>query len=222
MQDFVTEEYVHEVIPSPGTEDKDWNAIEKKLDSLKGIAKTIHIDILDGKFANNTTLMDPAPYKKFEKDFTMEVHLMVDNPIQYLKPFAEAGFKRFIGHIEKMPDINEFIAEGQLLGEVGLGFDVGTGLEILDQINIDDIGCVTIMTVKAGFSGQQFMESQLEQVKKLHARSLIPIEVDGGVKDTNILFAKHAGAVRFVATSAIWSAEHPITAFKKLQSAAMK
>lgn len=222
MQDLITEEYTLEVIPSPGTEDKDWNAIEKKLELLKGIARTVHIDILDGKFANNTTLLDPAPYKKFEKDFVLEVHLMVEDPMQYVKPFADAGFQRFIGHVEKMPDVSAFIAEAQLYGEVGLGFDVGTGLEKLDHINMDDIDCVTVMTVKAGFSGQQFMENQLEKIKKLHEKSMVPIEIDGGIKDTNILFAKHAGAVRFVATSAIWAAEDPVLAFKKLQAAAGK
>lgn len=222
MQDLITEEYTLEVIPSTGTEDKDWTSIEKKLESLKGIAKTIHVDILDGKFTNNTTPLDPTPYKKFEKDFVLEVHLMVEDPKQYLKPFADAGFKRFIGHVEKMPDVAAFVAAAQLLGEVGLAFDVGTDLEVLEQINMDDIDCMTIMTVKAGFSGQQFMENQLQQVKTIHEKSMVPIEVDGGIKDTNILFAKHAGAVRFVATSAIWDAENPVEAFKKLQTAAKK
>ncbi|HVF69012.1 MAG TPA: hypothetical protein VNA13_00445, partial [Xanthomonadales bacterium] len=93
-----------EIIPSPGTTDKDFEAIEKKLLAVKGIARTIHIDVIDGKFAKNTTFSDPAPFAKYSKDFIFEVHLMVDDPIKYLKPFAEAGFQRFIGQIEKMKD----------------------------------------------------------------------------------------------------------------------
>ena len=57
--------------------------------------------------------------------------MMVDNPVQYLKPWADAGFKRFIGHIEKMPDIDEFIAQTQLVGEVGLAIDAKTPLDNL-------------------------------------------------------------------------------------------
>src|SRR5689334_22078813 len=104
----------------PGILEKEWNAIESKIHTIKPFSNTIHVDLLDGKFAPNTTLLDPTPFKKYSNDFTLELHMMVDNPIQYLKPFADAGFKRFVGHVEKMPDQVAFVAEAQLYGEVGL------------------------------------------------------------------------------------------------------
>src|SRR5581483_11765654 len=115
-----------EIIPSPGTGNKDWGTVERKIEAVRPFAKTVHIDILDGKFAPNTTFLDPAPFAKFSKDFTLEAHLMVEEPTHYLKSFADAGFRRFIGHVEKMSDQAEFVAEAELLGEVALALDSET------------------------------------------------------------------------------------------------
>ena len=76
----------------PGIPEKEWSALEKKLEQIRPFAKTVHIDLMDGSFADNTTLLDPKPFRKFSKDFYLELHMMVENPIQYLKPFAEYGF----------------------------------------------------------------------------------------------------------------------------------
>ncbi len=216
--ELIVQELTHEVIP--GILEKEWIEIEKKLESAKTFAKSVHIDILDGKFAENSTFIDPKPFAKYAKDLFLEVHMMVDNPVQYVKPFAEAGFQRFIGHVEKMPDTNEFIAFAQLYGEVGLGVDGPSDLKVLDGVNFDDIDSVTVMMIKAGFSGQAFMEEYLEKIKKLRAKTQIPIEVDGGIKDTTILFAKNAGANRFVATSYVWSNADPRVSFENLQKMA--
>ncbi len=218
MQDSITEEYTLEVIP--GILEKDWAEIEKKLLAAKTFAKSVHVDLIDGKFVTtNTTFMDPKPFEKYSKDLILEVHMMVDNPVQYIKSFAEAGFKRFYGHIEKMPDVTDFIAEAQLYGEVGLALDGPTDVSVLDDINLDDLDCVLVYTCQqVGFAGPPFDETKLEKIKALRARSMIPIEADGGMKDSTILFAKSAGANRFVATSFIWGAEHPKMAYKKLET----
>ena len=149
-----------EIIPSPGTEDKTFEETEKKLLAVKGLAKTIHIDIIDGKFAKNSTFLDPKPFEKYSKDFLLEVHLMVDEPIKYLKSFADAGFKRFIGQIEKMSDQAEFVAEGELLGEVGLGIDLNTQVKDI-TVNLSDLDSDLVMAVRAGFSGQEFNEDAM-------------------------------------------------------------
>lgn len=216
MNDLITEEYIYEVIP--GILEKEWAEIEKKLTAAKTFAKSVHVDLIDGKFVtSNTTFMDPKPYSKFSKDLVLEVHMMVEDPIKYVKPFADAGFRRFIGHVEKMPSITNFVAEAQLYGEVGLALDGPTGIEVLDNVNLDDLDCLLIYTCQqVGFAGPPFQEEKLQKVKKLREKTMIPIEVDGGMKDTTILFAKNAGAVRFVATSFIWRAEHPAGAYKKL------
>lgn len=192
-----------EIIPSPGTEDKYFNTIEEKIKSVSTLAKTIHIDVIDGKFAKNTTFLDPKPFSKFSKDLILEVHLMVEEPINYLKPFAEAGFRRFIGQIEKMSDQVEFVAQGQLLGEVGLAIDLGTPSDYIN-VPLSDLDCVLVMSVQAGFSGQDFNEESMIKVRELREKTDIPIEVDGGISDRTIHIARNTGATRFVATSALF------------------
>lgn len=204
---------MHEIIP--GILEKDWEAIEKKLEIVKSFAQVIHIDILDGKFAENTTFLDPKPFKKYTSDMLFEVHMMVDNPLQYLDAFADAGFKRFIGHIEKMPDISDFVAKAQMLGEVSLAIDGPTSLEKV-HVSYEDLDALLVMTIKAGFSGQSFDPVHLEKVKKAREASFrenqlreFPIEVDGGINDKTIIEAKNAGATRFITTSFLFGGEDP-------------
>lgn len=197
----------------PGILEKEWSEIERKIEIVKPFAKTIHIDIIDGKFTENSTFMDPAPFAKYTKDFSFELHMMVDNPIQYLKPWADVGFKRFVGHIERMPDQEEFVVKGQEFGEVGLAIDGQTDLSAI-KVPYSDLDSVLVMTIKAGESGQIFNPSLLEKVKILSAgndpstrlaRSGLVIEVDGGINDKTIVEAKNAGATRFVANSFIFN-----------------
>src|SRR3989344_6056910 len=101
----------------PGILEKDWVEIENKIQTVSGFTHTIHIDLIDGKFDDNLTFSDPSPFKAYADEFFFEVHLMVEEPINYLDKWAECGFKRFIGHIEKMSSQEEFVAKGQLLGD---------------------------------------------------------------------------------------------------------
>lgn len=195
-----------EIIPSPGTQDKDFLSIEKKIEAVRPFARTIHIDVIDGKFAKNTTFSDPAPFAKYSKEFIFEVHLMVEEPINYLKPFADAGFQRFIGQIEKMSDQAEFVAEAQLLGEVGLAVDLQTGINEI-KVPLFDLDTILVMAVQAGFSGQAFDENAMVKVKDLVDQTDVPIEVDGGINDRTIQIAKNLGAERFVATSFLFNSE---------------
>ncbi len=208
---------MYEIIPSPGTTDKDFEEIEKKLLTVKGIAATIHIDVIDGKFAKNLTFSDPSLFAKYSKDFILEAHFMVLDPIKYLKPFAQAGFQRFIGQIEKMPDQAEFVAQAQLLGSVGLAIDLETPIDHI-KVPFDDLDTILVMGVKAGFSGQEFNEDAMVKVKELKEVAEIPIEVDGGINERTIHIAKNLGATRFVATSFLFDSEKsPAEQFKLLQ-----
>ena len=199
----------------PGILEKGWPVIEMKIQQVLPFAKTIHIDLIDGKFAPNATFLDPAPFKKYTYDIPFELHMMVEEPINFLKPWADAGFKRFIGHIEKMSDQVGFVARAQLLGEVGLGIDQDSQLDRV-EVPFSDLDVLLFMTVKAGFSGEEFMEKNLDKIKSAREKSLIPIGVDGGINDQTILLAKESGADRFVATSFIFK-ETPQEQYKILQ-----
>lgn len=192
---------MYEIIP--GVLEKDWESIEKKIDLVLPFAKSLHVDILDGKFAPNTTFLDPKPFAKYKDKILLEVHMMVDEPINYLKPFAQAGFKRFVGHVEKMSDQVEFVAKGELLGEVGLAIDGKTSLDAV-KVSYDDLDMLLFMTINAGFSGQAFAPEHLDKVRKVRESSNIKIEVDGGINDQTILLARNAGVNLFSATSFIY------------------
>lgn len=200
----------------PGILEKDWLAIEKKIELVKGFAKTIHIDIIDGKFAPSTTFLDPKPFAKYTNDFLFEVHLMVEEPINYLDSFAAAGFKRFIGHVEHMSSQTEFVAKGELLGEVSLALDTKTPLENLEA-DYEDLDFILIMSVKAGLSGQVFMPEVLQKAAKIRDSFPIPVEIDGGINDLTIIQAKKTGVERFVTTSFIFSG-NPLANYQKLVS----
>lgn len=210
-----------EVIPGPGTELHDWEAMRQRLELVKPFAKTVHIDIVDGKFAPNNNLFDPSPFKEFANDLFLEVHLMTENPIQYLESFAKAGFKRFIGQIEKMPDIPGFVAKAEELGEVGLAIDGPTLLTALPDEFLEDLDVVHIYTAdQAGFSNKPFDPSRLEKIKALRAKAAyLPIEIDGGVNDKTIVEAKQAGATRFVSTGFLFGSTNSAMQFSLLQKA---
>lgn len=201
----------------PGILEKDWNEIERKIEIVKPFVKSVHIDIIDGKFAPNVTFIDPLPFKKFTSDLFFELHMMVEDPIKYLKPFANAGFKRFLGHIEKMPDQVKFVAQGQILGEVGLALDGETTVDYI-KVPLADLDCVLVMTIKAGQSGQEFNSEYLKKIETLRrAQGDIKVEVDGGINDQTILTAKNAGATRFVANSFLFNSEDPSKQYQILQ-----
>lgn len=190
---------MYEVIP--GILEKDWSEIEKKIELVKSFTKTVHIDIIDGKFAPNTTFLDPSPFKKYSNDIFLELHMMVEEPIHYLKPWAEVGFKRFLGHIEKMSNQAEFVAQGQRLGEVGLAVDGPTSLNAI-KVPYQDLDAILIYTSgQVGFSGPPFHPERLGKIRQVRSASNIQIEVDGGITDQTVLNAKQAGATRFVTTS---------------------
>ncbi len=189
---------MHEIIP--GILERDWDTIEQHIIQFSPFAKTLHIDIIDGKFAQNTTFLDPKPFTKYAKDISLELHMMVEEPINYVEPWANAGFRRFIGHVEKMSSQEEFVAKVQEYGEVVLALDMATPIEAL-KVSFDDLDALLVMTIKAGFSGQQFIENALRKVTALQEKASIPIEVDGGINNETIKKAYVAGAKRFVATS---------------------
>jgi ribulose-phosphate 3-epimerase len=206
---------MHNVVP--GILERDWQEIERKLAIIRSFSKTAHIDFLDGKFSEQSSFMDFNSFIKYKDDFFLEAHLMVENPTQYVRQLAAVGFKRFLGHIEKMADVDEFIAEGQIFGEVGLVLDIDTPVSSL-SIPFDDLDVILVMAAKAGKSGQVFLPETLSKIKELRLKTQIPIEIDSGINEQTIVEAKSAGANRFVTTSFVFESPDPLNSFEKLTS----
>ena len=202
----------------PGVLEKDWHSIEKRLSTISTFSKFAHIDFIDGKFTENKTYLDPSPFKRYSTKLFLEAHLMVVNPQEYIVPLARAGFKRFIGHIERMPSQSDFVKEAKMWGEAGLALDGPTDLDKL-HIQPDELDCVLIFTADhVGSSVQEFDSSRLEKIKNLREQFDISIEVDGGINKDTILKAKNAGATRFVSTGFLFSSKDPAFQYRTLLS----
>src|SRR3989344_9598072 len=165
----------------PAILEKDFSEIEKKIELLQGVSDSFHIDFIDGIFAANETILDPALFAKFSKSNFLEAHLMVSDPIAYLDKLANAGFRRFIGHVEMMPDQVEFVAKGEELGEVGLALDGKTPFERI-EVSVEALDILLFMTIDAGFSGQSFKPSYAEKIKQV-PKWFENIEDNGGIND---------------------------------------
>lgn len=197
-----------EIIPSPGTFIKNEREWAEKIEVVRPFAKTIHVDVVDGIFAPNTTIAEPEWFTQFSKDFILEIHLMTDEPVKHIKKWADAGFRRFIGQVEKMSDQAAFVADAQLLGDVVLALDKQSSVDAI-TVPFEDLDGFLVMTIQAGLSGQAFEPHLLDKVKELREKTTLPIEVDGGINDKTIKRAAAAGANRFVATSFLYNHTSP-------------
>ncbi len=200
----------------PGVLEQEWNNIEQKLQTIKGFSPSVHVDIIDGIFVDNQTFLDPTPFLSYSQELFLELHMMVQDPITYIEPFAHAGFKRFIGQIEMMPDQQAFIDMAKKYGEAGLAIDGPTSLEKI-TVPLDSPDCFLVYTSeKVGFSGPPLLDQRLEKVTQLRAQTSSIIEVDGGITDKTLPKAIKAGANRAIATSFIFSNSNPEKNYKTL------
>ena len=148
----------------------------------------IHIDTMDGLFVPNKQ-MPIEEIIELEKVSTkpLDVHLMVENPEEYIKYLNNKNIEYITIHIEINKDINKLINIIKSLNyKVGISLKPNTNIDILIPY-LDKIDLVLIMSVEPGFGGQQFMPNSLEKAEYLRKlKPNITIEIDGGIKDTNI------------------------------------
>ena len=171
----------------------------------------IHLDIMDGHFVPNLSF-GPQTVADLRKhsDLFFDVHLMLDQPQEYIEPFAQAGADLISIHVEPEYDIPETLEKIRSLGKKGgIVLNPDTPVEeVFPYLN--DIELVLCMTVVPGFGGQSFIDSVLSKVRDLAAlRSekggSFLIEVDGGVGPEHVEQCLAAGVDVFVAGTAYFS-----------------
>ena len=189
-------------------------------------ADYLHIDVMDGHFVPNLTI-GPVVLKSLrpKTDLFLDVHLMVTNPNDLVKPFVKAGADSITFHIEAVDnpiDIIEYIRSFNK--QVGVSIKPKTSLDVLDSI-YDKIDLILVMSVEPGFGGQSYIPGSTQRIndidqrlKELHLRKQVLIEVDGGIKLDNAAIVKNAGADILVAGSAIFGAENPIETIHKFKN----
>ena len=202
------------------------------LEDVKKVEKAgceyLHIDVMDGHFVPNITL-GPAIVKSLRKDVNMvfDAHLMIENPDNYIKEFADAGCDIIVVHQEACTHLHRTIQNIKSHGvKAGVALNPATPIETIKYV-LEDVDMVLLMSVNPGFGGQSYIPVVTKKIKELRAlideMGLdIDIEVDGGVKPSNISEVVNAGANVIVAGSAIFTAGDIDEAVKSLRENASK
>ena len=176
----------------------------------KGGADYIHVDVMDGHFVPNISY-GAVVMKSLEgkTDLPFDVHLMIENPDDYLEDFMTPNTEYITVHQEACPHLHRTVQHIKSLGvKAGVSINPATSLATLDYI-LDDVDMVLVMSVNPGFGGQKFIPSALEKIRELaeirRAEELdFAIEIDGGVNLDNVQEIVSAGTDIVVAGSAVF------------------
>lgn len=173
-------------------------------------ADVVHFDVMDNHYVPNLTVgpLVCDALRRYGVQAPIDVHLMVKPVDRLVEEFAAAGASWISFHPEASEHVHRTIS---LIREVGcrpgLVLNPATPLSCLDHV-LDDLDLVLVMSVNPGFGGQAFIPSSLDKLRAVRERitasgRAIRLEVDGGIKPTNIGAVAAAGADTFVAGSAI-------------------
>ena len=207
---------------APSILSADFTKLAKEIKAVEDAkADYLHIDVMDGHFVPNITV---GPFiveaARRATRLPLDVHLMIENPDKFVPDFAKAGSDIITVHAEASRHLHRTIQYIKEQGiRAGVSLNPTTPLSVLEHI-LEDVDLILLMTVNPGFSGQSFIKSCLPKIERLRkmlddGNYKAEIEVDGGIKVSNIGAVAKAGADVFVAGSAIFGSEN----YKKTISA---
>jgi ribulose-phosphate 3-epimerase len=183
------------------------------LDVEQGGADLIHVDVMDGHFVPNITI-GPLIVEAIRPvtKLPLDVHLMIEDPDQYIEAFAKAGADYITVHVEATRHLHRTLHLIKSFGvKAGVVLNPATPVETIQHI-IADIDMVLLMSVNPGFGGQKFIPEVLPKIKKVkelaaEKGAAIEIEIDGGVNPETAKLCIEAGATVLVAGSAVYNQE---------------
>ena len=203
----------------------DFSNLQRDIEMInESDADWFHIDIMDGVFVPNISFGMPVlrDIKKHAKK-TIDVHLMIVNPDQYIETFAALGADILTVHWEACTHMHRTIQAIKAAGmKAGIALNPHSSVNQLKDI-IKDIDLVCLMSVNPGFGGQSFIENTFDKVKELKeliqsSGSDCQIEIDGGVTNENAKKLVQAGANILVAGSYVFKSSNPTDTISKLSN----
>ncbi len=210
---------------APSILSADFGRLNEEIKTVEPYADMIHVDIMDGHFVPNITFGAPV-VAKFKCGRPMDVHLMIENPQNYLEDFAKAVSKAhgkrtdcyLTVHQETCPHLHRVIQQIKKLGmKAAVALNPATPLYTIEPI-LKDFDMVLLMTVNPGFGGQEFIDAVLPKIEMLRNKApKLSIQVDGGINDKTAKLAVRAGANILVAGSYIFAAADRKEAIEKLK-----
>jgi len=191
-----------------------------------GSADVIHFDVMDGHFVPNLSLGIPVleSLRKATR-LPLDVHLMIEQPEEYIEDFIRAGADRVLVHQEATAHLDralEMIRENG--AQAGAVINPATPVAMLSEV-LDKVDTVLVMSVNPGFGGQKFIPNAFEKIRQLNqwrARYNVAfrIEVDGGVDLENAAELAQAGANTLVAGTSIFHTPDPAAAARQMRKLA--
>jgi ribulose-phosphate 3-epimerase len=188
----------------------------------RGGASLLHVDVMDGHFVPNISIGIPV-LKSLRKAtrMTLDVHLMIENPDQYIEAFASAGADMISVHQEATPHLDRVLTMIREHGcKPGAVINPATPVAMLSEV-LDKVDHVLVMSVNPGFGGQAFIPESLRKVRQLREirerqNYSFRIEIDGGIGPENIAEVVRAGAEILVAGTSVFQSADPAAAVRSM------
>src|SRR5215470_10135337 len=181
----------------------------------EGGATVVHVDVMDGHFVPNITIGPPVVLcLRRVTRLPLDVHLMIENPDQYIPAFVDAGADWISVHQEACVHLHRTLELISNHGaRAGVVLNPATPVEMLEEV-LDMVHHVLVMSVNPGFGGQKFIPSSLEKVRRLALMRTAQnvsfrIEIDGGMAADTIADAVRAGVEVLVAGNAVFGSGNP-------------